>query len=96
MNVGNDLQPAQILTSDIQAVSAAKMASSSDPASLPIGSDRAHLSGAASLASQVASLPDVRSEKVQSLQIAIAGGSYNISSSDVARSLMNFMLGDKD
>lgn len=96
MNVRNDLQAAQILGRDIQFSSAAKMARSSDAVSLPIAGDEAHLSGAASLASHLASLPDVREEKVQAIQTAIANGSYSVSSSDVARSLMDSMLGGRD
>ena len=58
--------------------------------------EEAHLSSAASLASHAASLPDVRTEKVQSVQAAIASGGYNISASDVANSLMGHMLSNKE
>jgi flagellar biosynthesis anti-sigma factor FlgM len=98
MNVRNDLSSLQPIAGDNQVSPAAKssaaktsIASVSDSAT-PV-SDQAHLSSAASLASQAASLPDVRMEKVQSTQAAIAGGTYNIPSADVAQSLVNHMLG---
>ncbi len=91
MNVRNDLQPTQILGRDIQSSSAVKMGRSADAASVSITPDEAHLSSAASLASRLASMPDVRTEKVQALQMSIVNG-YSIGSSDVAHSVMNFML----
>lgn len=94
MNIRNDLSP-RILGGDIQVSSAAKAVRSSDVASLPIDGDQARLSSAASLASQLAALPDVRTEKVQALQMSIANG-YSVSSSDVARSVMDFMLGSRE
>ncbi|AXC10416.1 hypothetical protein ACPOL_1065 [Acidisarcina polymorpha] len=54
--------------------------------------DAAHLSPAALLASASSSLPDVRSEKVASIQEALANGSYSVSSTDVADKLIDHLL----
>lgn len=95
MNIRNDIQPIQPLNRDIQVSPATRPTSSSDAVPLAI-SDQAHLSSAASLASRVASLPDVRTEKVQAIQVAIASGSYNVDAKNVARSMMDQMLGGKE
>lgn len=47
-------------------------------------SDQASLSMASQLMTQVSSLPDVDTEKVAAVQSALAAGTYQISSSDVA------------
>lgn len=54
--------------------------------------DQATLSVASSLISQALQAPDVRSEKVASLQAAIAAGTYQVSSSDVADKLVESLL----
>lgn len=90
MNVRNDLQPIQPVTGENQ-VSAGEKPLSAGATSAPASGDQTHLSGAASLASHAASLPDVRTDKVQSVQAAIAAGSYSVSSSDVAASLIQHM-----
>jgi flagellar biosynthesis anti-sigma factor FlgM len=98
MNIRNDLPSAAPIAAETQVsglerrsgVSSGAQAASNSQNQLP---DQAHLSSAASLASQAASLPDVRAEKVQSIQSAIAAGTYNVPSSDVAHSLINHMLG---
>lgn len=53
--------------------------------------DQASLSAAAALAGQDGS--DVRLDKVQALQKAIASGSYNVSASDVAGKLLDALAG---
>lgn len=96
MNIRNDLQPIQPVSGDTQVSAAEKVpsASTASPAAAA-GGDRADLSAAASLSSHAASLPDVRSEKVQSIQAAIAAGNYSVNSTDVAQSLMGHMLGSQ-
>lgn len=94
MNVRNDLQHIQPVAGENQ-VSAVEKPPSDAATSAPAAGDQAHLSGAASLASHAASLPDIRPDRVQSVQAAIASGSYNISSSDVADSLMQHMIGSQ-
>ncbi len=58
--------------------------------------DETHLSSAAKMLTQADSLPDVRAEKVASVQTALAAGTYNVSSSDVAAKLVDHMLGNRD
>lgn len=94
MNVRNDLQTIQPTSTDTQISPAERVSSASLEASAAAASDQAHLSSAASLASHTSSVSDVRAEKVQSIQAAIASGSYQVSSADVAQSLMGHMLGN--
>lgn len=58
--------------------------------------DEAHLSSAAKMATQTGALPDVRAEKVAGVQAALAAGTYNVSSSEVAGKLIDHMLGNRD
>jgi negative regulator of flagellin synthesis FlgM len=95
MNISQDMQTAQPIVSQVQAAVAKKASDNVATGLEPAVSDQAHLSGAASLASQAASVPDVRQEKVAVVQVAIADGTYNVKSSDVAQSLMDQMLGEK-
>lgn len=55
-------------------------------------SDHASLSSAGGLVATALETSDVRSDKVASLQQAIAAGSYNVSSSDVAEKLIQSLL----
>lgn len=105
MNIRSDLQAVQSASSDTALSSVQRAAanpgthldsvSASTSESTSTSADQAHLSVAASLVSQAASLPDVRAEKVQSIQAAIASGNYHVSSSDVAQSLINRLLGGR-
>ncbi|MGB0125009.1 MAG: flagellar biosynthesis anti-sigma factor FlgM [Silvibacterium sp.] len=96
MNISNDFQSLQPIPGETQVSGVEKASNISSAAPASAGGDEAHLSSAASLASHAASLPDVRMEKVQSVQAAIAGGGYNVSASDVAQSLMGHMLSNKE
>jgi flagellar biosynthesis anti-sigma factor FlgM len=99
MNVRNDLPPLQPIAADPQVFAIEKGAGNgaSPVGSAPAtrGTDQAHLSFAASLIGHAASLSDVRADKVQSVNGAIADGSYNVDATDVAQSLMNHMLGSQ-
>lgn len=94
MNVRNDLQGIQPISGGNQVSGAQKTSGASRTTQSIVPGDEAHLSSAASLASHAASLPDVRMDKVQSVQAAIISGSYNVSSTDVAQSMMGHMLGN--
>ncbi|HEU4635381.1 MAG TPA: flagellar biosynthesis anti-sigma factor FlgM [Edaphobacter sp.] len=54
--------------------------------------DEAKLSSTAGLVARALSTPDVRTAKVEALQKAIADGSYNVSSSDVAGKMIDSLL----
>ena len=54
--------------------------------------DQANLSAAGGIMSQALEGSDTRSAKVASLQQAIASGSYNVSSSDVADKMIQSLL----
>lgn len=60
--------------------------------SLTLASDQAHVSTAASLAKLTASLSDVRMDKVNAIQQALAAGSYRIDNTVVASRLIDHML----
>jgi negative regulator of flagellin synthesis FlgM len=75
-------------------VSAVQQASSQGSVTGTGRTDEAHLSPAAQLVSQALALPEVRSDKVASVQAALANGTYQVSSSDVAAKMMD-NLGSK-
>lgn len=54
--------------------------------------DQASLSSMGGLVAQALGGSDVRMDKVATLQQAIASGSYNVSSSDVADKMLNSLL----
>jgi negative regulator of flagellin synthesis FlgM len=54
--------------------------------------DATTLSSTGELVSRALSTPDVRTAKVEALQKAIADGSYNVSSSDVAGKMIDSLL----
>lgn len=54
--------------------------------------DEATLSSAANLVGQALSGSDVRTEKVAALQQSIAAGTYSVSSSDVATSVLRALM----
>lgn len=93
MNIHNALPLIQPLANEAQVSGVEKSLNSSQPSLVSSTSDDAQLSRAASLASQAASISDVRTEKVEAVRSAIADGSYNVSSADLAQSLVNHMLG---
>ena len=95
MNISQDIQPVRPIAPEIQVAVAERVMRGTAEELEAAGADEAHLSVAASLASQ-ASLPDVRQEKVAGVQAALASGTYSVSSQDVAQSLMDHMLGKKD
>ncbi len=94
MNVNNDLQGVQQLFSSQQVIRAegAKTQNAAGSAAAA-GADEATLSHAASLASQAASDSDVRMDKVAEVQQALASGTYNVSSGEVAGKMIDRMLG---
>jgi negative regulator of flagellin synthesis FlgM len=62
------------------------------PSASAVSSDRANLSSTSSVLAQALSADDVRTEKVAALQQAIASGTYNVSSSEVAGKLIQSLL----
>lgn len=92
MNIHNALPLAQS-AKESQVSGAEKSLNGAQPSLVSSASDDSELSRAASLTSEAASLPDVRSEKVEAIKAAIADGTYNVSSADVAQSIVNQMLG---
>ena len=64
-----------------------------DPATgAKLQSDDAHVSSAGELITQTLGASDVRADKVEALQKAIANGSYNVSSTDVADKMIQSLL----
>jgi negative regulator of flagellin synthesis FlgM len=54
--------------------------------------DEAKVSSTGELVARALSTPDVRTAKVEALQKAIADGSYNVSSSDVAGKMIDSLV----
>jgi negative regulator of flagellin synthesis FlgM len=96
MNIGDGVRSLQrVFGSEGAEQTAQKTAktNASAPGSVAAGSDEAHLSSAATLATTSANeASDVRMEKVAAIQQALAAGTYAVSSMDVAASLMTQML----
>ena len=92
MNVHNNLQGLQQLLASQEVASPApgKRAATTGSGS---NADEATLSSAASAAAQSAPDSDVRMDKVAAVQKALAEGSYNVASSDVANRMIDAMLG---
>lgn len=89
MNVQNDLQGIPQVAGPTE-VSGAKPPATQSSDTLN-KTDEAHLSTASHLVSQALALPDVRTEKIASIQSALASGSYQVSSSDLAAKLIDQM-----
>ena len=89
MKVQNDLPGLAQIAGPTQ-VSPVSQSTAQGAVVAPTRADEAHLSPAAQLVSQALALPEVRSEKVASVQAKLANGTYQVSSSDVAAK----MIGD--
>ena len=91
MNVQNNLQGLHQLLAGQEVSGAA--AGKRTGASAGVGTDETTLSAAGSAAAQTAPDSDVRMEKVAAVQKALAAGTYNVPSSDVADKMIDTMLG---
>jgi len=76
-------------------VSAVQQTANQGPVSSPAKTDEAHLSPAAQLISQALALPEVRMDKVASVQAKLASGTYQVSASEVAAKMIDD-LGSKN
>jgi flagellar biosynthesis anti-sigma factor FlgM len=95
MKIQGDLQPIQ-QTSEIPqspAISGNKVGGQSTTELQNVSNDETHVSTAANLVNQSLSAPDVRTDKVASLQAQILTGGYKVESSGVAAKLIDHMLG---
>jgi len=91
MEIQGDLQGLQQISSLAEVSVSKKQPSETNTADAAEQSVEAHLSGAAHLVSQAVALPDVRSDKIASVQAALANGTYTVASSEVAAKLMDHM-----
>jgi negative regulator of flagellin synthesis FlgM len=96
MNVNDGLHGLQEVlgvskTSPVSAVQ--PQAPPASTAAAPGIQDRTEVSTAASLAHHAMSMPDVRMDKVATIQQALANGSYQVSAADVADKLVRDMTG---
>jgi negative regulator of flagellin synthesis FlgM len=82
-----------LLGVDTTASAAAGSRGAAPAGSSAIGSDSATVSSAASEVAQTASADGVRTDKVASVQAALAAGTYNVPASAVASKLVDAMLG---
>ncbi|HEX3472921.1 MAG TPA: flagellar biosynthesis anti-sigma factor FlgM [Silvibacterium sp.] len=90
MNIQNDLQGLQQILGGSD-LSGGKAAGAQSTGSVTDANDQAHLSAAARLVSQAVSLPEIDTQKVAAVQAALADGSYQMSSSNVAAKLIDHM-----
>ena len=91
MNVHNSLQGLQQLFAS-QEVTTRSSGKGTAAAAGGSDADEATLSSAASAAAQAAPDSDVRMDKVTGVQKALAEGTYNVASSDVANRMISTML----
>ena len=90
MNVQNDLQGIPQVAGPTE-VSGTKLPATQSTGDTLNKTDEAHLSTASQLVSQALALPEVRTEKIASIQSALANGSYQVSSSDLAAKMIDHM-----
>jgi len=94
MDIRSSLEGLRSIFGAAQVTPAAPQAKSGAQASpSALGSDRATLSSAANEVAQTASEPEVRTEKVASIQAQLAAGTYNVPASAVASKLVESLLG---
>lgn len=79
-------------TNSAQGPSSATPSSTTAANSAATQSDQANLSSTGSVIAQALNGDDVRTEKVAALREAIASGTYNVSSSDVADKLIQSLV----
>jgi negative regulator of flagellin synthesis FlgM len=91
MNIQNDLQGLQQIFGPADFSGASKQPAIQDSAGTSSANDEAHVSATAYLVTQAVTVPDVRIEKVASVQAALANGSYQVNSTDVAGKLIDSM-----
>lgn len=79
-------------------VSSGRRAYSSEPVSAPARQDKLELSPQAqemqAVRQKIASIPDVRSDRVEELKTQIKSGSYQVDSSQVAEKMLQRSLAD--
>lgn len=94
MDIRSSLEGLRSIFGAAQATPAQPQSKTGSPASpSALNADRATLSSAASEVSQTAGEPDVRLDKVASIQAQLAAGTYNIPPYAVASKLVEAMLG---
>lgn len=91
MKIQGDLQGLQQISGLAEVSVSKKQPAETNTANASEQTVEAHLSDAAQLVSQAVALPDVRSDKIASVQAALAKGSYTVASSEVAARLMDHM-----
>jgi negative regulator of flagellin synthesis FlgM len=97
MDIRNSLEGLQSLLGTAPAAQSATAQNRSGAAegSNALGSDSATLSSAGSEVSLTAAESDARTDKVASIQAAVAAGTYNVSASAVASRIVDSMLGEQ-
>ncbi len=79
-------------SSATETTAAVAKASSASAANTGAVTDQASVSSTGGLVAQALNTSDVRSDKVAALQSAIASGSYQVSSADVASKIVDSLL----
>lgn len=97
MSFGDGIGELKNVLSTLTPVGEAQAASRSANTTLPASSgtapaDEASLSSASGLVSKALAIPDVRMEKVEALRQAIADGSYQVPSSEVAGKVIESLI----
>jgi negative regulator of flagellin synthesis FlgM len=92
MNISNGIENlAQIFPAQTSPAPAPAKGSSSSQIE-GLAGDKANLSNVATQVAQSAAAPDVRLDKVASIQNALQSGTYEVSAGDVAKKVISSML----
>ena len=91
VNIQNDFQNLQQIQETERVPESGKQPVEQSVAGISSTGDVAHLSAVATQMAQAVVLPDVRMDKVASVQAALANDSYQVSSSDLAAKLIDQM-----
>jgi negative regulator of flagellin synthesis FlgM len=93
MKIPNGIEDISQIFSSQAVTNAAAAKGSSAPQNETMETDKAQLSDLATQLAQSTAAPDVRMDKVASIQNALQTGTYQVSAEDVAQKVITSMLG---
>jgi negative regulator of flagellin synthesis FlgM len=92
MNIRNGIEDISQIFPTQPVTSASAIKGSGSPQGETVEADKAQLSELATQLAQSPAAPDVRMDKVASIQSALQAGTYQVSATDVAQKVVTSML----
>jgi negative regulator of flagellin synthesis FlgM len=92
MKIPNGIEDISQIFSSQAVTNATATKGNSSPQNETVEADKAQLSDLATQLAQSAAAPDVRMDKVASIQSALQAGTYQVSAEDVAQKIVTSML----